>query len=367
MIEQVLAKRDGVGLRGHDPELAWEGYTLYAPQGNDGALLLLDMRGEVTREWMLPLPASHAYMTGDRLFVNARTPEESERFISKQPWKSGAVLEVDWHGNILWELRHPDHHHDAIPLRNGNMLLLCLARLPDDVAARVQGGRPGSEHESGMYADYLVEMTRDGAEVWRWDAWEHLDPEADGIASPHDGRHEWTHGNAIFELPDGDILISFRNISTVAIISRASGDIVWKLGAPPLAQQHAPTALENGNILIFDNGTHRLDHGFPYSRAIEVDRATMEIVWSYQEAFPTDFFSPHISNAQRLPNGNTQICEGSRGRFFEVTHEGIVVWEYVNPRFGAASDLPPRPPNNHVYRAYRYSPEEVARLRDGGS
>ena len=61
-------------------------------------------------------------------------------------------------------------------------------------------------------------------------------------------------------MPDGDLLCRFRNISTVVIVERASGEIVWELGAPPLAQQHAPNVLQNGNILIFDNGTHRLDH-----------------------------------------------------------------------------------------------------------
>ncbi len=47
-----------------------------------------------------------------------------------------------------------------------------------------------------------------------------------------------------------------------------------------------------------------------------------------------NFFSPRMGNAQRLPNGNTLITESSFGRFFEVTREGEVVWEYVNPFFG---------------------------------
>jgi hypothetical protein len=49
-------------------------------------------------------------------------------------------------------------------------------------------------------------------------------------------------------------------------IDRNTGRILWKLGAPPLSGQHAPTLLTNGNILIFDNGPHRLDESFvnPY-------------------------------------------------------------------------------------------------------
>lgn len=57
----------------------------------------------------------------------------------------------------------------------------------------------------------------------------------------------------------------------------------------------------------------------PFSRVIEVELATKQIVWKYQERKESDFFSPRISNAQRLPNGNTLICEGVFGRIFEVT------------------------------------------------
>lgn len=46
---------------------------------------------------------------------------------------------------------------------------------------------------------------------------------------------------------------------------------------------HAPTPLANGNLLLFDNGPHRLDHPMPFSRVIEVERSTMKIVWEYRE------------------------------------------------------------------------------------
>jgi hypothetical protein len=61
--------------------------------------------------------------------------------------------------------------------------------------------------------------------------------------------------------------------------------------------------------------------------------------------------------AQRLANGNTLLTESSFGRFFEVTKEGEIVWEYVNPFFGG----PPGWETNQVFRALRYSPEEIAR------
>jgi outer membrane protein assembly factor BamB len=213
-----------------------------------------------------------------------------------------------------------------------------------------------------IWADYLVEVTKEGRTVWEWRAWDHLDPAEYPITFAENTRSEWTHGNAIVELADGNLLLSFRNISTILKIYQKTGRVVWKLGAPTLSGQHAPTPLPNGNILIFDNGPHRLEQTFPFSRVIEVNPATKEIVWKYQEAFPPSFYSDRISNAQRLPNGNTLINEGQFGRFFEVTPAGEVVWEYVNPYFGPTAAAPGRQTNN-VFRIYRYTEDEVARAR----
>jgi len=208
-----------------------------------------------------------------------------------------------------------------------------------------------------MYADYLAELTPAGQSVWEWRSWEHLDPVADGIAEVQALRTLWAMGNSVLELPNGDILASYRPTSTVIRIDRKTDQIVWKLGPPTLAGQHAPTPLENGNILIFDNGVHRLDDPLPFSRVIEVNPATNEIVWTYQDRPVSNFFSPRMGNAQRLPNGNTLINEASFGRFFEVTRDGEIVWEYVNPFFGG----PPHAETNEVFRALRYSAEEIAR------
>ncbi|HEX5506826.1 MAG TPA: aryl-sulfate sulfotransferase [Thermomicrobiales bacterium] len=364
-VEPIKLKRAGVGLRACDPERACPGYTLFAPINGGGVVYMLDLHGDVAHTWALPYPPGlSGYLTAaGTLFYNGKILEEPGRFIAGQPWKGGAALEVDWEGRVLWEVRHPDHHHDGIRLRNGNVLLLCLAAVPRDLVPRIQGGLAGTEADGDMHADYLVELTTSGAVVWEWRSWEHLDPAVDRITAVQERRHEWTHGNAVAELPNGDIVVSFRNISTVAIVARRTGEIVWKLGAPPLANQHAPAPLPNGNLLIFDNGTHRLDSAVPFSRVIEVEPATHNIVWTYQERRPMDFFSPLISGAQRLANGNTLICEGNFGRIFEVTAAGEVVWEYVNPHFGVSPEDPAGAPHNGVFRAYRYDEAEIERAR----
>jgi len=379
-VEQNTLKRRGVGLIVSDTQLVSPGFTLFAPHFVENrTVYLIDPKGEVVHTWTLPYPPGLSGYLTERgtLFYNGRTPEQN--FLSRLPFKGGVVLEADWKGRVLWELHNPNHHHHAILLRNGNVLLHCLGQVPDKIAQRVAGGMVESNMGSGqyaslredeagkMYSDYVVEMTPKGETVWEWRTWDHLDPVTDGISEIQAPRSIWSNGNSLEELPDGDILASFRPTSLVVRISRKTGDIVWKLGRPTVAGQHAPTLLRNGNILIFDNGVHRLDDPVSFSRVIEINPATNKIVWKYQDKPAWNFFTPRMGNAQRLPNGNTLINEASFGRFFEVTTEGEVVWEYINPFFGKPFfGGPPTSETNQVFRAIRYSAEEIARARRSG-
>ncbi len=356
----------GVGFRGYDPARSSRGFTLFTPAAvTNKTVYLIDWQGNVVHTWEMPYPpGQYGYLT-DRgtLFYNGKIPNSSH--VGQSVYRGGAALEVDWKGRVLWEVRHPDHNHDGRRLRNGNVILICARPLPDAIVPQVRGGRPGTEYDNGkMDAPYLVEMTTDGKIVWEWRSWEHLDPIKDSITAVQDDRDVWTVANAVYELPDGNIMVSFRDISTVVMINRQTGEIYWKLGAPPLSGQHAPYLLPNGHVLLFDNGPHRLDNTFPFSRVLEIDPVTKAIVWKYQEPVVSNFFSPRISNAQRLPNGNTVINEGWFGRFFEVTREGDVVWEYVNPYFGSRSaNARPQEQVNTVWRAYRYTAAEIAKAR----
>ena len=363
-VDQQRVRRTRTGLIAHDAARAQPGYTLFTPMFGDGTVYLVDMDGAVVHTWRLPYrPGCYGYLLDDgHLFYSGKVMQDLDRFEAWGRFKAGAALEVDWNGKVVWEVKHPDHHHDARRLRNGNVILLCLRPLPTAVAPSVRGGLRGSEVGGTIYADYLVEMTTRGEIVWEWRSWEHLDFDTE-VITLQDRREEWTHGNTVAELPDGNLVVSFRNISTVVIVDRRTGAIAWKLGSPPLAQQHDPRPLANGNLLIFDNGPHRRDHPAPYSRVIEVDPRTSEIVWEYRDQSLFDFFSPYISGAQRLLNGNTLICEGCDGRMFEVTRDLQVVWEYVNPHFFVEAGRPGV--NNWVFRAFRCTAEEIERARRG--
>jgi Arylsulfotransferase (ASST) len=206
VVEQNKLKRAGTGLRGLDPERAWPGFTLFALYQTAGSTVyLIDLDGKVVHTWQMPYPAQYGRLTKrGTLFYNGKTPEYSDRFISGKPYKIGAVMEADWHGRVLWEVQHPDHHHDGILLRNGNVLLLCLVQLPRELVPKIKGGMPGTEHHGAMYGDRLVEMTTDGRIVWEYRIWEHLDPETDRITAIQEPRDAWTNGNGLAELPNGD-------------------------------------------------------------------------------------------------------------------------------------------------------------------
>ena len=149
----------------------------------------------------------------------------------------------------------------------------------------------------------------------------------------------------------------------MGIVDRTTGAFKWKWGPGQISHQHQPTYLENGRILLFDNGSHRRAPSTNYSRVIEVDPATNEIAWEYRGDPPISFYSYQISGAQRLPNGNTLICEGAPGRLFEVTPNHQIVWEYINPFFAGSGVVVGGTVTgqaNSVFRAHRYGPDHPA-------
>ena len=362
-IDQVTWRRTRkTGLTGHDPSKAFQGYTLYTPMAGDGTVYLIDMEGEEVHRWQMSMPPGlYGYLLPNgNLFYLGKTPAEPGAYFPTWPiFKGGVMSEVDWHGNVVWEHRDSAHHHDARRTEGGGAIYLTLELVPPEVQAKVQGGLPGSEHEGRMWADRIVEVDAEGRTIWEWHAWEHLDPETD-VITPTDLRHEWSHGNTVAPLPGGDVLVSFRNISTVARIDRATGKFVWKLGWDLLAQQHHPSLLPNGNVLLFNNGSRRRANPLIYSSVIEVEPESGTIAWEYwDQSARFSFLSSYISGVQRLPNGNTLVCEGQSGRLFEVTTEREIVWEYISPHFFEA---PVFGMSNMIFRAFRYGPEHFPGL-----
>ena len=157
-VEPNKTRRSALGLRALDSERACAGYTLFAPTTAGRTVYLIDLNGNVVHTWEAPHPPGMYGYLSDRgtLVYNGRTLEANNDFIGQSPWKGGALVAMDWNGEVLWEVRHPDHHHDGRLLRNGNVALLCMRAIPRSLASRVRGGLFGTEHKGEMYADYVV-------------------------------------------------------------------------------------------------------------------------------------------------------------------------------------------------------------------
>lgn len=84
------------------------------------------------------------------------------------------------------------------------------------------------------------------------------------------------------------------------------------------------------------------------------------LISQYKDNPPTHFWSSVCSSAQRLPNGNTLICEAVSGRIFEVTRDKEIVWEFINPIQAPSGDSGHMGIGNLVYKAARYGYEYEA-------
>ena len=345
------------GLIYYNPNQSCRGYTLVANNRGGSCAHLIDMEGRVCHRWQHPEEIVYGYLlpNGNLLFRSRAArggcegPELGGRSLS--------LIEMDWDGNVVWRYQPDDMylHHDFERLPNGNTLVLLWAPVPAALSAQVQGGYVAADDPEEMWGDVVREITPDGQVVYEWRSWEYLRV-AEDLICPLEGRKEWSHQNALNVTPEGDLLVSYRQTSTVGIVDKATGQFRWKWGPGQVNHQHHPTWLDSGRIMIFDNGCHR--QGASRSRIIEVDPQTNEIGWEYQAAPEISFFSYNISSAERQPNGNTLICEGAPGRLFEVTPAGEIVWEYVNPFQGG--EAAGGPAQNSVFRAHRYSPDHPA-------
>ena len=249
-----------------------------------------------------------------------------------------------------------------------------------------------------------------GKIVWEWHVWDHLIQDYDstkdnyGVVADHPelidlnfglltGFLDWNHINSVDYNEELDqILISLHIQNEIWIIDHGTtteeaaghtggksgkgGDILYRWGNPQayragtsddqkLFGQHDARWVEpgcpgEGHITVFNNGFLRLDslhssvdeiippvdeNGFYY---LEPGHAygPREPIWSYTAENPTDFYASIISGAQRLPNGNTLICDGISGEFFEVNMEKDIVWKYVN--------LYPEPVKTNVVKIHCY-------------
>ena len=350
----------------YDPKKTYDGYTIIDPMGGKDAYLI-DMKGRFVHHWEFAyIPILHSVLLPNGNLLRPMQRDRGEDIFGESDLPviaghGGENAEVDWDGNLVWKWEDIYQNHTITRLSNGNTLILRFAHVPQEIIPQVPGGLAGTgvtpKGEVYMWADDLQEITPDGEIAWEWKHYEHMKTEEWPIC-PLCARSEWTHANSIIEMPDGNIMMCCRHLSRIFLIEKKTGDIIWRWGEGELAHPHDPTLVGNGNILLYDNGGHRQDGSkISWSRALEINLKTGKIEWEYRGNPPMEFYSGLCSGCQRLPNGNTLICQTAYGRVFEITPEGETVWEFINPFYNAQLKSSGFGLWNWVFRSQRYSPD----------
>ena len=351
------ARTEARGVAIYDPRRASNGFTLYT-SGHAQKALLVSMTGKVVHEWQLPfstvwddsaavqdpqpddliyLEKAHLLPDGDLLALYVA--------IGTSPWGLG-IVRLNQDSEVVWKYLQ-QAHHDFDVGEDGRVYALTHEIRTDKVE--------GHEHLAPpRIDDYVVVLSADGEElkkVWLLGALANS-PYATMLSTVPwyiaEGKGDYLHTNSIdviegdraarlpFAAP-GQVLLSLREIGAIALLDLEREQIVWALRGPWL-RQHDADLLPDGHMLLFDNEGGKDET----SRILEFDPTTLEITWSYAGDDEHGFYSRVRSAQERLPNGNTLITESDGGRLFEVTAEGEIVWEYLNPeRGGEAGELIP--------------------------
>jgi len=353
---KVAAGRSGVVY--YDPERASDGYTLYTHR-NLCLAELIDMEGNVVKSWRHPSCSfwSNAELleNGDLVTAGMRqvmNPEDNEEF-----QRNAYVIRMSWDGSRVWETPITAHH-DVDHRSDGKFVTLYAhwRRIPEwnrridvrDHGVAIISADGEIEEQKPMYE--MLTSNPEVLELQKVKAAEVYGRK--DIDLFHSNSVEWMHQehlvgkHPIYDLDN--VLISVRHQDTVAVVHWPTQKLVWAWGQGEISGPHDATVLPSGNVMIFDNGLSRR-----WSRVIEVDPQTDEIVWEYKAPNTSDFFTPSRGGNERLPNGNTLITNSDSAQVFEVTPEGEFVWEFFSPH---TNDQDQRAT---IVRAHRYSREFI--------
>ena|SRR3989338_692311 len=257
-----------------------------------------------------------------------------------------------WNDKIVWKKNFAIHHE--LLLTPQNTIITFIKEM---------------HPYKGRNIDFcvIVECDMKGKELSRWSTWNNLKklkklhpplelerpkvfflPETAKRKnpSPWGGNYDYYRLNSLQIIPknvlgekdkrfqEGNWLISFRHGSMILILDKDSKEVVWKCISNDIKEdiegQHCPKILENGNLLVFDNGRYR-----GWSRIIEINPISYEIVWEYRA---DNFFSLSEGYVEKLPNNNLLVTESEKGRVFELTPEKEIVWEYYHPEIQAKTN-----------------------------
>ena len=288
--------------------------------------------------------------------------------------QNGRGVETNFINDILWmtPLGTEIDAHEIKQISNGNYMGI----VPEYELGPIPiGPWTGSYQNLGYEADGVTNeftwratniIEWDGntnEEIWNWRAFEHYDMnDYDSLEgrwwSPLNGSsygmaYDWNHVNSFdFDLSNGMVYVSSRNLSRITKVSYPSYDLVWNIGPSSnfgygdenictdllFSCQHHIQRLDNGDLLFFDNGKLSeifLNDTYPTTRIRRIrviDDSYCENIWEYE--LPEELYGHSWGSVQLLDNGNYFLYthgsghqDGSICTMLEVTSDKELVWQ----------------------------------------
>ena len=355
------------GVTRNDRERAWDGLNMYISIGGHHANLM-DNTGAMVHRWQLP---GDDVMGGPHTWYFAEPDADGSILLMQNFHEESVLARISADSEVVWMLREHDFHHDVDVAADGTIYALTEGRREIDYDGERTPFRdnyitllsPAGEIERQLSiydmmaaAEPPVLPKKAKTRLHKKLTEERLfadDAPAQGVCVFHTNTLELIERTAAGPFAPGRALLALNHFNLVVLVDLERAAIVWSWGgghSPQLV--HMPTLLDNDNVLFLENGFKTREH----STVQEFDPVTGEVVWQYLGDPPESFFSHTRGSAQRLPNGNTLITESDRGRVFEITHDGDIVWEFVNTDYDDADRRRP------IYRMMRLARADVAAM-----
>ena len=310
------------GFRVHAPGAAAPGFVLVAGLSPDQdvsfhAVTLYDTEGRQVHRW----PVDYAMIDPDGLKprnVMLHGLEVFEDGSLAVTFDAGNVLaRIDACGRPMWT-RDGAFHHSVTADGEGG---LWAWRDHDIVRLDAETGEVtytlSLERQiltaNGQEGVFTVRTFADDGKAVRYEA----DPFHTNDVEPL--RRDMADAFPMFE--PGDLLISLREANLVAVVEPSEGRLRWWRHGP-WHKQHDPDFQPDGTISVYDNRT-----GIGPSRILRVAPATGDISTVLEGTEQAPFYSWQRGKHQFLPNGNILVTEAERGRVFEASPEGDLIWE----------------------------------------
>jgi hypothetical protein len=310
------------GVTVYDENLSYSGVNLYT-SGHGCEAILMDMQGNFLHKWKYSSKQIEEAKSEQMYWRHAFLFENGDLIVIIP---ERGLLKIDKDSNKIWFYK-ARAHHDLDIAEDGRIFVL----------TRENADRPDIWEHTLILEDFVTILDKHGNELdkisilecFENSKFKHLLQYINQRDIFHTNTLEILDGSLGRKIPafkKGNILICLHRTSTIAVLNPEERKIVWALSHMFFLPHH-PTVLPNGNILLFVNC------GFEYesqmrSQLLELNPLTQEIKWTYRHK---DFFSKTGASADRLTNGNTLITESNSGRAFEITKEGKIVWQYLNP------------------------------------